>query len=126
MYHIDPIWSRSGCKRRPPVVECESRSDPWGSVYVSAAHAFGDEALMVRRGSKGDSCMPVSRSLAILLSVLLPGLGHIYLGRRARGAAIILLWLLGWILILITIGYAVVGLLWLLSIIDVIRISSRL
>jgi TM2 domain-containing membrane protein YozV len=48
---------------------------------------------------------PKSPGLAILLSFLLPGLGSMYASRAGRGALILGLYLLSWVLTLILIGF---------------------
>jgi TM2 domain-containing membrane protein YozV len=84
------------------------------------------EVCSVPTESRRNSSADTSTALAILLSVLVPGLGHIYLARRRRGIGLILLWMLGWILVLLTIGYVIVPLVWFVAVVDTIRISSTI
>ena len=58
--------------------------------------------------------------LAIILSVLLPGLGQIYLGLDNKGAIFLIAYVISAILILLIIGFLLCALIWIWALIDTI------
>lgn len=58
--------------------------------------------------------------LAVILSVLLPGLGQIYLGLDNKGAIFLIAFIISAILILLIIGFILVVIIWIWALIDTI------
>ena len=58
--------------------------------------------------------------LAIILSVLLPGLGQIYLGLDNKGAIFLIAYVISAILILLLIGFLLCAVIWIWALIDTI------
>lgn len=67
-----------------------------------------------------------SMALAIILSVLLPGLGQIYLGLDNKGAILLIAYVVSSILILLLIGFILVIIIWIWALIDTIRSFNAL
>lgn len=64
--------------------------------------------------------------LAIILSVLLPGLGQIYLGLDNKGAIFLIAYVISAILILLIIGFLLCALIWIWALIDTIISTNAL
>lgn len=64
--------------------------------------------------------------LAIILSVLLPGLGQIYLGLDNKGAKFLIAYVVSAILILILIGFLLCAIIWIWALVDTIQSTNTL
>lgn len=64
--------------------------------------------------------------LAVILSVLLPGLGQIYLGLDNKGAIFLIGYVISAILILLIIGFLLVIIIWIWALIDTIISANAL
>lgn len=64
--------------------------------------------------------------LAIILSVLLPGLGQIYLGLDHKGAIFLIAYVVSAILILLIIGFLLVIVIWIWALVDTIQSVNAL
>ncbi len=67
-----------------------------------------------------------STLLAVILSVLLPGLGQIYLGLDNKGAIFLIGYVISAILILLIIGFLLVIIIWVWALIDTIISANAL
>ena len=64
--------------------------------------------------------------LAVVLSVLLPGLGHMYLGLDNAGAILLIAYIVSLILILFVIGLALALIVWVWALVDTINSANAL
>ena len=64
--------------------------------------------------------------LAVILSVLLPGLGQIYLGLDHKGAIFLIAYVISAILILLIIGFLLCFVIWIWALIDTIQSTNAL
>lgn len=64
--------------------------------------------------------------LAVILSVLLPGLGQIYLGLDHKGAIFLIAYVVSAILILLIIGFLLCFVIWIWALIDTIQSTNAL
>ncbi len=64
--------------------------------------------------------------LAIILSVLLPGLGQIYLGLDRKGATFLIAYVISAILILLIIGFLLCMVIWVWALVDAIMSTNAL
>lgn len=67
-----------------------------------------------------------STILAVVLSMLLPGLGQIYLGLDHKGAVFLIAYVVSAILILLIIGFVLCFIIWIWALIDTIKSASAL
>ncbi|MBR2665776.1 DUF4870 domain-containing protein [Methanobrevibacter sp.] len=64
--------------------------------------------------------------LAVVLSVLLPGMGHMYLGLDNTGAILLIAYIVSLILILFVIGLALALIVWVWALVDTINSANAL
>ena len=64
--------------------------------------------------------------VAIILSVIIPGLGHFYLGLSRKGAMFLLAYVVSAILILLLIGLLLVLVIWIWALVDTIQSTNAL
>lgn len=64
--------------------------------------------------------------LSIILSVIIPGLGHFYLGLSRKGAIFLLAYVVSAVLIFILIGFILVLIIWIWALVDVIQSTNAL
>jgi TM2 domain-containing membrane protein YozV len=67
-----------------------------------------------------------STLLAVILSVLLPGLGQIYLGLDHKGAIFLIAYIISAILILLLIGFILCPVLWIWALVDTIMSANAI
>ena len=67
-----------------------------------------------------------STLVAVVLSVLLPGLGHMYLGLDNAGAILLIAYIVSLILILFVIGLALALIVWVWALVDTINSANAL
>ena len=72
------------------------------------------------------SPMEKNTLLAVILSVFMPGLGHIYLGLDNKGAIFLIAYVVSAILILLLIGFLLVVVIWMWALIDTIISANAL
>lgn len=81
---------------------------------------------IVKTQSPQVSSKEKSTLLAIILSVILPGLGQIYLGLDNKGAIFLIAYVVSAILILLLIGFLLVIVVWIWALIDTIISANAL
>lgn len=64
--------------------------------------------------------------VSVILSVIIPGLGHFYLGLSRKGAMFLIAYVVSAILILLLIGFVLVFIIWIWALIDVIQSTNAL
>ena len=64
--------------------------------------------------------------VSIILSVIIPGLGHFYLGLSRKGATFLLAYVVSAILMLLLIGFILVLIIWIWALVDVIQSTNAL
>lgn len=64
--------------------------------------------------------------VSIILSAIIPGLGHFYLGLSRKGAIFLLAYVVSAILILLLIGFILVLVIWIWALVDVIQSTNAL
>lgn len=64
--------------------------------------------------------------VSVILSVIIPGLGHFYLGLSRKGAMFLLAYVVSAILILLLIGFVLVLVIWIWALVDVIQCTNAL
>ena len=64
--------------------------------------------------------------LAALLSIILPGLGQIYAGQTTKGISFIVVYIVAYVLTLIFIGFILILVIWIWSLIDVIKSTEAI
>lgn len=64
--------------------------------------------------------------VSIILSVILPGLGHFYLGLSQKGAIFLFAYVISAILIMLLIGFLLVLVVWIWALVDVIQCTNAL
>lgn len=64
--------------------------------------------------------------VSVILSVIIPGLGHFYLGLSRKGAMFLIAYVVSAILILLLIGFVLVFIMWIWALIDVIQCTNAL
>ncbi|WP_407377150.1 double zinc ribbon domain-containing protein [Methanobrevibacter sp.] len=64
--------------------------------------------------------------VSVILSVILPGLGHFYLGLSRKGAIFLLAYVVSAFLILLLIGFILVLVIWIWALVDVIQSTNAL
>lgn len=67
-----------------------------------------------------------SMLLSVVLSIIFPGLGHIYLGLNRKGATFLIAYVISAVLIFILIGLLLCTVLWIWALIDVIQSTNAL
>lgn len=67
-----------------------------------------------------------SALVAALLTILFPGLGHLYLGLNHKGLTFILLYVVSIILIIIIVGFVLMLVLWIWALVDVIDSTNTI
>ncbi|MEE0901008.1 MAG: zinc ribbon domain-containing protein [Methanobrevibacter sp.] len=64
--------------------------------------------------------------VSVILSIIIPGLGHFYLGLSRKGAIFLLAYVVSAILILLLIGFILVLVIWIWALVDVIQSTNAL
>ena len=67
-----------------------------------------------------------SVGLSVVLSILLPGLGHFYLGLNQKGITFLIAYIISWILVILVIGFILIIAVWIWALIDVIKCTEAL
>lgn len=75
---------------------------------------------IIKNNSSQISSKEKNTSLAVILSVLLPGLGQIYLGLDNKGSIFLIAYIISVILILLIIGFLFVIIIWIWALVDTI------
>ena len=76
----------------------------------------------------GNVCVSEEKSvgLSVVLSILLPGLGHFYLGLNQKGVTFLIAYIISCILIFLVIGFILTPAVWIWGLIDVIKSTEAL
>ena len=64
--------------------------------------------------------------VSVILSIIIPGLGHFYLGLSRKGAIFLLAYVVSAILILLLVGFILVLVIWIWALVDVIQSTNAL
>ena len=84
----------------------------WGNWHgPQGLHAH----TMPRRYPQRPSVLPKQPGIALLLSLLLPGVGSIYAGKAAKGVWILVAYLFAWLTAIILIGFVLAPAVWIFA-----------
>jgi TM2 domain-containing membrane protein YozV len=76
---------------------------------------------MPRRYPARPSVLPKQPGIALLLSLLLPGIGSIYAGKTAKGVWIMVAYLIAWLTAIILIGFGLAPAVWIFAMVAAYR-----
>lgn len=64
--------------------------------------------------------------VSVILSMMLPGLGHLYLGLNTKGISFIIAIIVSWALVILLIGFVLIPIVWLWALIDSIKSTEAI
>jgi len=117
-YQAAPQYDAASQYQAAPQYDAASQYQAAPQYQVSPQPQYLGQAYPQAQMAVAPAVLPKNPALGVILSFFIPGLGSMVNGSGARGAIILGVYIVGWILTLVLIGFVIVFGAWVWGLVD--------